>query len=357
MFDEQVVRLDPTIKPLLDQFVCVRIIQGNGLDLSIFQFDYDLTFSAFFLNADGTVYGRFGTRSDHEEAARDISLAGFKAALERTLEWHRKYPANKSQFAGKKGPAPTVARPEEYPAYQGKFTSSTDPKRPVQSCIHCHMIGEGERAVYFDRNATLPEQLLSPYPLPQVIGLEMDPNKCSTVARVLPGSLAEVSGFRPGDAMTRLNGQPLLSTADIQWILHQAKDGDTLRAEVQRGTEGKELRLVLSPGWRKTSDIAWRVSTWELRRKVLGGMVLKSRNAGGKEELYVNYLGQYGEHATAQKQGFKKEDVLLKIGEMKAPEKESTAIEQILTGYKKGEIVPVLIRRDSGEKTLQLPVQ
>ena len=32
-----------SLAPLLDQFVCVRIINANALDLSLFQFDYDLS--------------------------------------------------------------------------------------------------------------------------------------------------------------------------------------------------------------------------------------------------------------------------------------------------------------------------
>ena len=51
----------------MDQFVCVRLVQANTIDLTRFQFDFDLTFAAFFLNADLTIYGRFGSRSDEVE--------------------------------------------------------------------------------------------------------------------------------------------------------------------------------------------------------------------------------------------------------------------------------------------------
>jgi len=50
----------------MDQFVCVRLVQANGLDLELFQFDYDLTFSIFFMNGDKTIYGRYGTRSSQK---------------------------------------------------------------------------------------------------------------------------------------------------------------------------------------------------------------------------------------------------------------------------------------------------
>ncbi len=45
--DDNLVDQDPVIRPLLDQFVCVRIVSTNGLDLSIFQFDTDQSFAAF----------------------------------------------------------------------------------------------------------------------------------------------------------------------------------------------------------------------------------------------------------------------------------------------------------------------
>src|SRR5678815_2094315 len=55
------VLTEPELAPLLDKFVRVRVINANALDLSRFQFDYDLSFSTLFFNGDGTVYGRFGS--------------------------------------------------------------------------------------------------------------------------------------------------------------------------------------------------------------------------------------------------------------------------------------------------------
>src|SRR5262249_43806763 len=63
-FDDDVARRDPIIRDLLDEFVCVRIVQANTIDLTHFQYDFDLSFAIVFINADKTVYGRFATRSD-----------------------------------------------------------------------------------------------------------------------------------------------------------------------------------------------------------------------------------------------------------------------------------------------------
>jgi hypothetical protein len=47
-----VVRREQSIRELSQEFVTVRLVKCNGLDLSLFQFDYDLTFAVFFFNSD-----------------------------------------------------------------------------------------------------------------------------------------------------------------------------------------------------------------------------------------------------------------------------------------------------------------
>nr|MDQ3624355.1 thioredoxin family protein [Verrucomicrobiota bacterium] len=72
--DAQVLLQETDLAPVLDQFVCVRVINANALDLSLFQFDYDLSFSTMFFNGDGTVYGRYGSWT-HQKNARDETIA------------------------------------------------------------------------------------------------------------------------------------------------------------------------------------------------------------------------------------------------------------------------------------------
>ena len=38
----------------------VRLVKIAGIDLRRFEFDHDLTWFCFFLNADETIYGRYG---------------------------------------------------------------------------------------------------------------------------------------------------------------------------------------------------------------------------------------------------------------------------------------------------------
>src|SRR5206468_12837635 len=119
--DDDLVDQDRRVRPLLQQFVCVRVISTNGLDLSLFQFDYDQSFAAFLLNADGTIYGRFGTRSHRTSWADDVSIEGLAQALQGALELHRQYPQNKADTAGKRGPSPEFPSPEKYPLLRDRY--------------------------------------------------------------------------------------------------------------------------------------------------------------------------------------------------------------------------------------------
>ena len=105
-FDDDVARRDPIIRDLLDEFVCVRIVQANTIDLTRFQHDFDQSFAAYLMNPDLTIYGRFGTRSGRPEH-EDISLEGLRKAMEAALRMHRDYGAVQAvpgRQAGQAGP-------------------------------------------------------------------------------------------------------------------------------------------------------------------------------------------------------------------------------------------------------------
>jgi len=139
--DEDVVQRDPQVRELLDKFVCVRIIHANGMDLSQFQFDYDQSWAAFFLNADMTIYGRYGTRSHQTESKDDVSLERFSKALNKALELHSQFPKNKTALLAKRGPDSEVKVPEQFPSFKGKYGAKLDyDGKVVQSCIHCHQV-------------------------------------------------------------------------------------------------------------------------------------------------------------------------------------------------------------------------
>src|SRR5688572_938895 len=139
---------EPDLQPVLDKFVRVRLINANTLDLSLFQFDYDLSFSTMFFNGDGTVYGRYGSWT-HQKDPYEKTTSGFKGAMESALAIHRGFPGNKESLRGKQGKTMLVKDPLELPGLAGKYKRELDWEgKVVQSCVHCHQISDAVRTVY-----------------------------------------------------------------------------------------------------------------------------------------------------------------------------------------------------------------
>lgn len=353
--DEQVVERDPGVRDLLDKFVCVRIVQTNGMDLSLFQFDYDQSWAAFFMNADMTIYGRYGTRSHETESVHDVSLESFSKALAGALDLHSQFPKNKELFATKRGPASAVKVPEDFPKLKGKYGAKLDYEgKVVQSCIHCHQVGESLRQVAREGGKAIPDKVLFPYPNPKVLGLILDPKERATIQQVVAGSVADKDGFQVGDEITQLSGQPILSIADVQWVLHHADASKSLKVEVSRKGQTKSLKLSLPDGWRRADDISWRATSWDLRRMTLGGVQLESLPEETRVELKLpkdqlalraKHVGQYNEHAVAKQAGFLNGDIIVAIDGDRRPQTELSLMARLAQTKRPGDQVTFSILR------------
>ncbi|MBL8815550.1 MAG: thioredoxin family protein [Planctomyces sp.] len=366
--DDDLVDRDPVIRPLLEKFVCVRVVSTNGLDLSLFQYDTDQSFAAFMLNADRTIYGRFGTRSHRTEWIGDVSLPGLAEALKGALELHATYPAVKESLKGKTGPEPLFARPELYPTLREKYKSTIDYSGDVvKSCIHCHQIGDAQRDYYRHRNEPIPEEVLYPYPHPKSIGLVLDASKRATVTSVAAESLASHAGIHAGDQIVTMNGQPMLSMADVQWVLHSVPaDGGTVPITYRRDEQTMETSLKLPEGWRRAGDLSWRASIWGLRRMATGGLVLESLDDKERQQfsipdnamaLRVRYVGQYGEHAAGKQAGFKVDDLIVSVDDRTDLLTETAFISFAVTEKKVGDVLNAKVRRGDEVLDLKIPMQ
>ncbi len=220
------------------------------MDLDLFQFDYEQTWAVFFMNPDKTIYGRYGSESSFGNSGTNNSLVGFKKALEGALEIHAGYPGNKDSLAGKTGAPAAWKTPELLPFLQGKPPSKAPYAGKGTGCIHCHAAGGGMVKSLQQTGKPVPAKLQNPYPVPQAVGLTLDPNEKATVSSVAPGSAAEKAGFKAGDRISTLHGQPIVSIADVQWVLHNAPDSGTLAAAVDRKGTAVDVSLALAAGWR-----------------------------------------------------------------------------------------------------------
>ncbi len=365
--DDDLVDNDPVIRPLLEQFVCVRIVGTNGLDLDTFQYDTDQSFALFMLNADKTIYGRFGTRSHRTDWIGDVSLDGMARALEGALALHEHYPDNRALLAGKTGQPIEFASPEKYPALRDEYTDRLNYSGDVvESCIHCHQIGEARRDFYWNQSQPIPEQILFPYPHPKSVGLILDPDQRATVKDVTAGSPAAASGLLPGDEITLMDGQPLLSMADVQWVLHHVPaTGGTVALSIRRGDKVLSDQLELGPGWRQADDTSWRATSWGMRAIATGGLSLKPLNDDEKQALgiegtmalRVTHVGQYDKHAAAKRAGFQVDDILISYDGRTDLQRESDVFAHVGRNHKRGDEVDVEILRDGKRRRLSLPIQ
>jgi len=259
---------DPELAELTERFVRVRLIQMGGVDLATFQFDPFLSWSVFFMNGDKTIYGRYG--SAHPQTKRSVkdsnpnhSVDGLKAALTRALEIHEGHSKDPEawapRLAGKTGPAPRWRFAGKTPAARKYKRVERVQTGVEEGCIHCHEIQRMAIDSHFMKKLDLPDNMLWLYPRPHVLGLALDKDHAARVTRVKAGSAAAEAGVEKGDDLLSLGGQPLVSVADLQWVLHQFPDeGGTLEAQVKRSGESVTLPLKLPAGWRRTEDFGWR---------------------------------------------------------------------------------------------------
>lgn len=364
--DTAVLMESDSLSSLLDQFVCVRVMNANSLDLTKFQFDYDLSFSTLFFNGDGTVYGRYGSWT-HQKNSADQTLVGYKKALEAALSVHKGYPANKAELALKQpAPIPFVS-PTDMPKLAERYKRDLDWNgKVVGSCIHCHMVGDAMRTSYRDKRKSVPDEWVFPMPAPETIGMSLAGDQIAQVSAVTADSIADKAGFKAGDEIIKMAGQPLVSVADVVWVLHRTGESARHEVLVKRGGEETKLTLDLPAGWRKKTDTSGRASAWSLRAMAAGGLNMldltdeerKQRNLGTDGmALWVKGLGMHGPHAVAKNAGFMKDDVLIEVGGRRERMTESRLHGHLMQDHFKGDEVPVKVLREGKTLDLRLPMQ
>ena len=201
---------------------------------------------------------------------------------------------------------------------------------------------------YWRKDETIPERVLYPYPHPKSIGLVLNPKHAARVHDIMSESPADVAGLEAGDDILTMSGQPLISMADVQWVLHHLpEDSTTVNLTIRRSDKTKSLSIKLPAHWRRNGDTSWRTGHWILRRSMLGGMKLNVPTGG--QPLRVEYVGNWGPFGVAHRAGVQKGDVLESVDGVTGLKKESEVFDYLNENKKPGQSVQLGLRRN-GER-------
>jgi membrane-associated protease RseP (regulator of RpoE activity) len=210
----------------------------NDVDIRVFQFDYDLTWMAFFLDASERIYSRFGGR-DGQRAEGRVSVAALKYTMRLVLQAHRE--------------SPRVALPPGKPRLAEELSA-----KKGKGCMHCHHVWEGLRREA-NRTGEADQELFFVYPLPENIGVELDLVAGNRVAAIVPDSPAQRAGLRPGDIVDAIDRVPIRSQGDVMTALHHAPSRGSIAVTFRRQGRQDTVTVELASGWKRT-DLSWRQS-------------------------------------------------------------------------------------------------
>jgi serine protease Do len=269
----------------------------ENIDLNLFEFDWDLTWAAFFMNAEDKIYGRFGGR-DGKGADTRNSLEGLRYAMQAALTEHKKAPN---------------AKPEQL-APKPLYINTLPAAKSYRGCIHCHQVKEILRQEALNNGAWDRESVYT-YPLPENLGITLDLKQGNRIADVKIDSLAAKAGLKPGDTLQSLNGTHVHSFADAQYALHKSPHAGKIAIVWQRDRTAMQEELTLKTGWRRT-NVTWRPSLLDLLPSltVYGeDLTAKEKKALGLDEKRLAFRQDAKVHSAAKAMGVQANDIILGI--------------------------------------------
>ncbi|MCY2954423.1 MAG: Trx7/PDZ domain-containing (seleno)protein [Planctomycetota bacterium] len=364
------LRQDPKLAEALSQFECVRLVQIYGLDLGQFQFDMNQVWAVLFLNADGTVYGRYGTRASHEGTG-EVSVEGLRKTCLAALDLHKVYAsasaadkvALQKTLDAKRGPKPLWTPPETIPSISDRYRP-LDLRKPTirGDCMWCHIAETGRVISAWRGGKKLGDEGVFGYPPVAVAGLRFAADEASTLKAVDSGSPADKAGFRAGDRVAKLDGQPMLSEADVQFVLDKAAEPVKVNAEVQRAGQTVALTLELPQGWRRGGNFIWREAIWQFRQisGFMGEVVPAAERAklGLAEKTMALRIKRYhGKDGQAKTAGLREGDVIVQVDNETGDWNDYMLLAYVFQKKAPGEKVTLTVLRGGRRQQVQLPLR
>ena len=106
----------------------------------------------------------------------------------------------------------------------------------------------------------LRKEMVYTYPSSSNVGLRIDADAQNVVESVATNSPADKAGVQGGDIIQSVDGQRILTFADLTRVLELTADDAGLSIKFRRGDQMVDATLRLVKGWRRNADVSWRSS-------------------------------------------------------------------------------------------------
>ena len=318
----------------------------NGINLDLFQFEFDLTWMSFFMDAENRIYTRYGGRDDSDPESH-LNRDSLLATMRKASMLHKLSDVLKSSLEpiGR-----TVRTPEQIPTMPAMMAKRKN------KCIHCHDV-KVATLKHLRNQGRLKRHMVFTYPTPANLGITVDPGQQSVVRTVKPGTPAARAGIRAGDTITRAEDHRVLTLGDFSRVLEKTPAAGRLSLEIQRNGRAIPVRLELQDGWRRSTDPSWRESLHVVGpncglwgRKLNANERRRLKLAAGKLALKVTFI--WGPHT--RKAGIKVGDVIVGLdGQARDMTIKQLNAHPMLT-RNWGDTVPVVLLRGGRNVTVRM---
>ncbi len=324
----------------------------NGINLDLFQFEYDLTWMSFFMDAENRIYTRYGGRDDsHPESHlnRDSLLATMKSVVMlHKLDDVIKSSLEPNPSTGRTGRRPRT--PEQIP------TMARMMAKRKNKCIHCHDV-KVAKLKHLRNQDKLKRHMVFTYPTSANLGITVDAREQALIRTVQTGSPAARAGIRVGDRIVKAEDHRVLTFGDLSRVLETTPAAGRLALQVQRNRQVIPLRLELANGWRQSKDPSWRESLhmvgpncglWGRKLNVNERRRLKLKP--DKLALKVTYI--WGPHT--RKAGIRVGDVIVGLDGQTRDMNIKQLHAHPTLNRKWGDTIPVVLRRSGRDVTVRM---
>jgi S1-C subfamily serine protease len=227
-----------------------------------------------------------------------------------------------------------------------------------RGCYHCHNVKEVLNAD-LERKGQWTRDSVWRYPLPENVGVELEVDRGNVVKAVRGESPAASVGLKAGDVLRRLNGVPLHSQADVQFVLDRAPKAGEVEVVWRRGGKTLQGKLALPEGWRR-SDITWRPSMqyYVPSARLYGGdLKPQEKKALGLPAKRLAFRQQSPVPSQPKAAGIRVGDVILGVDGKELEMEASDFIHYVSRNYLVGDRVTVNLLRDGKRLDLVMPLK